>query len=109
MLLIVIAIAAAALAFFGAYLSYCKSESSAFLFFMSLTSLAMGLLWAILVRQLSGNKSAIMAASLIWDIAVVVIYGVFPLFLSYRPNGWLVAGFVFGLLSITCLQFGVER
>lgn len=108
MLIIGVIIAAVVFAFSGAYLSYCKSESSAFLLFMPLVALVLGFLWAVLVRQLHNNRSAVMAASLIWDVTVVIIYVIFPLLLSYKPNEWLVAGFVLSVLGIACLQLGIE-
>lgn len=109
MLIVAVVITAVIFTFSGAYLSYCKSESSAFLLFMPLVALMLGFLWAVLVRQLHSNKSAVMAASLIWDVIVVIIYAIFPLLLSYKPNGWLVAGFVLSVFGIACLQLGVEQ
>lgn len=108
-MLVAVIIAAIVITVFGAYLSYCRSETGSFIVLMSLVSLLMGMLWAVLIKQLHGNKSMILATSLTWDVAVITIYAGFPLLLGYRPNVWMIAGFVLCVAGIICAQLGVEH
>lgn len=105
-MIFVVVLAAIVLTVAGAYLSYCRNEATGFIVYMSLVSMALGLVWAILVRQLNNDKGLILAASITWDIGVVAVYGLFPLALGHRLDGWVIAGLILGLASIVCLQIG---